>query len=156
MWNPFWPDAPWDSEVVRVCRENGAIDFEGVPILAEHISISPHDLVQDHRHRYSFEDSGNDLCFHSPTALPEEAITLGMYLNSIEQAFLGDEGKVLPDTAFESLRYLTGADGAEETPFVERSALDPEDPIGSWLLWGDSLWREYNIEQFAIINWGGA
>ena len=105
------------------------------------------------RHRYSFDVSGNDLCFHSPMALPERATTLGMYLNSIEQAFLGDEGKILPDTAFENLQYLSGADGTEEALLVAKSALTPEDPIGGWLFWGDFLRREYNIEQFAFISW---
>ena len=156
MWNPFWRDTPWNRKYVRVYREGEPFDFEHVPILAEHISIPPHDLVQDSNHRYSFNESGNDLCFHSPMALPERATTLSMYLNSIEQAFLGDEGKIFPDTAFENLQYLSGADGAEEALLVDKSALNPEDPIGGWLFWGDFLRREYNIEQFAFISWDDA
>lgn len=156
MWNPFWRRAPWRSEFVRIFQEDGVFDFESVPILAKHVSIPPHDLVQTPRHRYSFDETGDGLCFHSPMSLPEQATTLGVYLNSIEQEFLGDEGEILYDMAFQQLLYLSGADRPEETVLAAESALKPEDPIGSWLLWGDFLRHEYNIEQFAFVSWNEA
>lgn len=156
MWSPFRRRPPWHLRYVRVHQRHSVIDFESIPVLAEHVSIPPHELVQTYRHRYSFDEAGKDLCFHSPMALPEGAMTLGVFLNLIEQEFLADEGQITPDTAFQSLLYLSGAADPEETILFDKSALNPEDPIGSWLFWGDFLRREYNIEQFAFINWNDA
>lgn len=154
MWNPFWRFRPWHLGPLQINQiGDKTIDFQQIPIFAEHISIPPHDYVKNTNHRYSFDESGKNLCFHSPATLPDEAITLGMYLNTIKRAFLSDEGKVTPNTAYQSLLDLSNTENSKEPALVEKTALDPEDPIGSWLFLGDFLRREHNIEQFAFISW---
>jgi hypothetical protein len=153
LWPGFWRIHPWELEDVLVNHGSGTVRFERIPVLAEHISIPPHDVVNTARHSYSFDEAGTNLCFHSPTALPDGASSLAAFLKAVEQDFLGDEGKVTPDTAFHELMNLTGATDSDEPIVPEMPTFSSDDPIGSWLFWGDMLRRDYYIEQYAFIGW---
>ena len=160
-WSPFWAIYPWNYRPVRINQKGRRpINFNNVPVISEHVSILPHAQVQGTNHRYSFNDAGKDLCFHSPTSLPENAIGLGEFLNRIAEKFLDSDEEITPDTAFGRLSDLIeihedfpSVDGSEGTPLAEGLALDREDPIGNWLSWGDLLRSEYGIEQFALVAW---
>lgn len=154
LWPRFWRHAPWDFENVLVNHEEGSINFERIPILMEHISIPPHELVLNAKHSYSFNEYGSDLCFHSPTALPEGANTLAKFLKIIAQDFLGERGKLTPNTAFQQISNLLGIeDDGDESMQSITPELNPDDPIGTWLFFGDALHRSFGIEQYAFISW---
>lgn len=132
---------------------SGRINFERVPVLAEHISIPPHDVVKDAKHSYSFSERGTDLCFHSPTSLPEGAGTLATFLAAVASDFLRDEHNVRLDTANAELEELTGAGDSEGRILDEIPEFSPGDPIGNWFVWGEALRAEHEIEQYAFVKW---
>ncbi len=152
-WLRFWRYDPWDLEELLVNHGDRTIRFERIPVLAEHISIPPHDVVNTSKHSYSFSESGTDLCFHSPTALPEGASTLASFLKAISQTFLAEGGQITPDTAFQNLMNLLGAEDSEGQFLPDMPEFSPDDPIGNWLFWGDILRRDFEIEQYAFVSW---
>lgn len=152
-WPRFWRHHTWDLEDVLVNHGSTTVNFERIPVLAEHISIPPHDVVTHARHSYSFDETGADLCFHSPTALPDGSRPLADFLKAIAQDFLGDGGKLTRDTAYKDLVNLSGLGDSEEPILPETPSFNPDDPIGSWLLWGDMLRQDYDIEQYAFVSW---
>lgn len=153
MWNPLWRLAPWNMKSLRVNQINRVFNFKRIPILAEHISIPPHDQVQNTKHRYSFDAAGKGLCFHSPISLPDGSTTLEIYLKNIAQEFLDVEGKISPSMSYQSLLELSSVVDPEGLALDKILELNPKDPISCWLFFGDFLRREYNIEQFAFISW---
>lgn len=153
MWMQFYPDVPFNHRSLQV-RQNGRVfNFNQVPVLAEHISIPPHDKVQNTKHRYSFDEAGQDLYFHSPMELPEGSTTLDIFLENLAQDFFKDQKKLTPEMSYEILQDLCSIVDPESPTLEKELELDGEDPIGSWLFFGDYLRREYNIEQFAFISW---
>lgn len=152
-WPRFWRYHPWELEDVLVDHGSRAVRFDRIPVLAEHISVPPHEIVEDAKHSYSFDEYGTHLCFHSPVSLPEGASRLDVFLKAIAEDFLSEGGKVTSDTAFQSLALLLGEEGDEKQIFPNASGFTSEDPIGSWLFWGDVLRREFDIEQYAFVAW---
>ena len=152
-WALFWRHTPWDLEDLLVRHGSRVIEFDRIPILAEHISIPPHELVGTAKHAYSFNKSGSELCFHSPIALPEGATTLAVFLKAIGQDFLGDGGKTAPDAALDQLSWLSSGESGQDFLLSGAPELNRDDPIGSWLFWGDTLRRDFGIEQFAFVAW---
>lgn len=154
-WPRFWRFDPWDLEDVLLTNGGNSIRFDRVPVLAEHITIPPHDKVASAKHRYSFTDTGADLCFHSPQMLPDGTTTLGKFLVAISEGFLDRGEKIQPQTANEELRLLIGAteDGDLPDAFTDALKIAPDDPIGNWLAWGDYVHHEYGIDQFALMSW---
>lgn len=153
LWPRFWRRDPWKLEEVLVNNQDLTIPFERIPVLAEHISIPPHDVVNTPKHSYSFSESGKDLCFHSPTALPEGAGALALFLEAVSQAFLAEGGQITPHTASRDLMKLLGAEDSEGELLPSMPEFSPDDPIGNWLFWGDILRRDFEIEQYAFISW---
>jgi hypothetical protein len=154
LWPHFWRRHPWDFEEVWI-RDNGKrINFDRMPVLAEHITVPPHQKVSSARHRYSFTEAGQELCFHSPEALPEGAESLFKFLSALSGSFLDDGEKIQPQQANEELKSLMSAalgDGPEAArPDFEINA---DDPIGNWFAWGDYLRTKFGIEQYAFVRW---
>lgn len=73
-WPRFWRHHPWELEDVLLDNGKGTIRFDRVPVLAEHVTIPPHDKVTSAKHNYSFTESGKDVCFHSPQSLPDGSV----------------------------------------------------------------------------------
>ena len=132
---------------------SGAIRFERIPVLSEHISIPPHDEVTSAKHSYSFNESGSDLCFHSPLELPDTASTLAQFLKSVSDDFLRDGGKITPDEANFALQRLWGYETPDSQIVPEKHDLGGDDPIANWFSWGDMLQRDFGIEQYAFVSW---
>jgi hypothetical protein len=154
-WPRFWRFDPWDLEDVLLTNGGSPIRFDRVPVLAEHITIPPHDRVASARHRYSFTDTGTDLCFHSPQLVPDGATSLGKFLSTISTGFLDGGEKVRAETANEDLRSLIEASGELDQldELTEVPKIAPDDPIGNWLAWGDHLRFKYDIDQYALVSW---
>ena len=153
-WARFWEYDPWDLESVLINHQTGKIQFSHVPTLVEHVSIPPHDRVDDANHRYSFYESGKNLCFHSPTVLPDGVQTLANFLESASEGFIEEQNIVTQENAYKELMELVeGSNFAKLLmPNQLRFDYDKEDPIGSWLVFGDSLRRNYDIHQYAFVK----
>ena len=95
-WLRFRRDSPWKLRDMLINGATGSVNFNAIPVLRAHISIPPHIRVVSAKHSYSFTESGTDLCFHSPTALPEGAVTFADFLNHVIGR-LGLRGRLHPD-----------------------------------------------------------
>ena len=130
-----------------------AFHFDRIPVLAEHITVPPHEKVSNAKHRYSFTEAGNELCFHSPEALPDGAMNLAAFLKALSDGFLDGAKKIQPQEANEELRALMNdalSDGPEALRLI--TEMDAEDPIGNWFAWGDYLRLQFGIDQYALIR----
>ena len=149
----FWRNDPWDLEAILVHDGNSEIEFERIQVLAEHVSIPAHIEVQTSNHAYSFNESGVDICFHSPTELPGVNRSLGLFLKEASRGFLKGEGQITKDTASDHLDSLLEAIGVDEGILFDTLSPVSDDPIGKWFIWGDILRREFEIEQYAFVIW---
>jgi len=152
-WPQFWRPDPWELEDLLVHDGARSIAFDRIPVLAEHISIPPHDVVTSAKHYYSFDDRGADLCFHSPTRLPDGSSSLARFLADTVAAFFRDDGKIRRDGANEMLQLLIAAQDDEELLPDAQDLLRSDDPIANWQAFGARLRRDYEIEQFALVAW---
>lgn len=151
-WFGFWCDDPWDLAEVLLEDAGRTIRFDRIPLLSEHVTVPPHVSVTTAKHRYSFTETGDELCFHSPESLPDGSTDLASFLSKVADGFLGEGEKIAPQSSIEPLNDLIKAiygDGDSLPEF----AIDPEDPLGAWFAWGDHLRKEYAIEQYAFMRW---
>lgn len=150
----FWRPYPWDLEEVLINNGGSKIHFDRIPVLAEHITVPPHDKVTSARHRYSFTETGKELCFHSPESLPEGAESLVSFLDSLSDDFLKSRKKILPEQANEELLQLVDAVMTDRPKAIQSIIeIDKDNPIGNWLAWGDYLRMQFEIHQFALVSW---
>lgn len=156
LWPRFWRHHPWDFEEMLLNDGGRTFHFDRIPVLAEHVTVPPHTKVSTAKHRYSFTEGGDELCFHSPELLPEGATNLPAFLNALSNGFLDGGEKVLPQQADEELRLLMNEIIGDQ-PDAMRPAIriDRDDPIGSWFAWGDYLRLQFGIEQYALVKWRG-
>lgn len=154
LWPQFWRYDPWELEDILISSASGSINFNQIPVLREHVSIPPHVLVPNAKHSYSFTEQGTDLCFHSPRALPEGTITVADFLTKIAGNFR-DEGAFIPiDDSGQQFRSLFAErDNDGEPPLLPDDWPRNEDGLAAWLHWGDYLRQEFQIEQFAFMDW---
>jgi hypothetical protein len=140
------------------------VDFSSLSVFEGHICIPPHSRVDTHKHKYSFLQTGKEVCFHSPSVV-EEAVNLGQYLDEFTRAQDG-------------LRSAGGLDRQAATILVQRlnqlafpqveqaslpSAISAEGPpsnrtesqilLDSWADFGERLYNEYRISQFLLIEY---
>lgn len=154
-WPRFWRFDPWELEDILIHGTSGAVNFNAVPVMQEHVSIPPHDTVTSAKHSYSFTERGTDLCFHSPLSLPEGNRSLAYFLTGVVGNPRSDEGFISPERAQGMLRELfSGAAGEDRSDLLPGDfPQDAEDGIASWLHWGGYLKTEHQIEQFALVRW---
>lgn len=149
-WPFFWKRYPFNFEEVIIEANGREIRFDQIPILAEHVSIPPHDVVTTANHSYSFTENGDGVCFHSPKFIENGASSLGKFLSKISNTFLSDNIEmVLKDDADAKLKALVEA---VDPKFFKEDSVEL-DPIGSWLHWGHHLEVEFGIRQFALVKW---
>ena len=152
-WRP-WARLPWDMEELLIDTGGTQIRFGRMPILAEHVSIPPHAPVTSAKHRYSFNEAGREICFHSPMSLPEHGRSLADFMKSIFEGFLDGGPKISVEDANRELSVLVKHTLAGSDEVGQGFAFSPdEDPIGNWNAWGDYLAREFEIEQYALMLW---
>lgn len=150
-WFKFWLLDPWDLKEILMHRKDGSLDFSQIPVLREHVSIPPHDLLADANHSYSFTEQGSDICFHSPLKLPEGSISLANFLTNLVGNIEGD-GFISIADASSQIKSLFEQNDNESSLLPEDWQLG-DDGLEAWLRWGDYLKNEFQIEQFAIIRW---
>jgi hypothetical protein len=154
LWPRFWRHHPWDFEEVLLNNGGNTIHFDRIPVLAEHITVPPHEKIASAKHRYSFTEAGTELCFHSPEALPEGATNLAAFLNAVSGGFLDGGEKIQPQQANEELKLLMSDTMGDQSERLRPAiGIDEDDPIGSWFAWGDYLRMQFGIDQYALVSW---
>ena len=153
-WFRLWQYEPWDLEDLLLNNAGTQIRFDRVPVFAEHITVPPHGTVIHHRHRYSFTESGTELCFHSPESLPDGAMSFAKFLKAVSEGFLEGGAKISPQQANEELRQLIEAGVSPASDDLEFEIIE-DDPIGNWFAWGDHLRSRFGIDQYALVSWNG-
>ena len=144
---------PWRTGPVSVADGATSINFTGVPLLREHVTIPPHRQVTSSNHSYSFADSGDEVCFHSPEEVREGPITLDKWLTRIADGVFSGESMIPREMAAEELgRFVERV--LSQTPLSVRLDTSREaQGILSWMELGYSLEQEYGIRQYAFVHW---
>lgn len=154
MWPRFWRTHPWEMEKLLIHTGLGGVtvNFSAVPVLREHITIPPHVQVTDASHSYSFTESGDQVCFHSPLSLPDSQSNLSDFL-ARAVGNIGSQGRFInADAASEALNNLLSSDEDEQPLGVDFQAADG-DGISRWQEFGRVLRTDFGIEQYALVNW---
>lgn len=154
MWPLFWRRHPWEMEELLLHTGPGGatVNFSAVPMLREHITIPPHALVTHANHSYSFTESGNQVCFHSPTSLPDSQSSLTDFLSRVA----GDgrqQGFIYADGASDALDRLLSISREEGDPLGFEFQPRNGDGISRWREFGRALRTDFGIEQYALVNW---
>lgn len=154
LWPRFWRTSPWDVEDVFLHAVNGgvAVNFSAVPVLREHITIPAHAQVADANHSYSFTEAGDQVCFHSPTALPDSQESLADYLSRVTGQGSQD-GLIYADRASEALDRLLSLLREDGDVFGAESQAQVGDGVSRWQEFGRTLRTDFGIEQYALVNW---
>jgi hypothetical protein len=148
-WRPWhWiRQDPFFEQTQNILTRTGSIRFQNIPILREHIVIPPHAKVTTHKHRYSYLESGKEICFHSPSRLDKEQ-NLGQ---TIYDFLKFKDGQPTTDmiNLQESSQLLTelskGIISEKETKFNGQI-------IDRWLEFGKVLYDDYGIYQYMLIK----
>ncbi len=145
-WHWFKQD-PFFEQTQNILTSTGSIRFQNIPILREHIVIPPHIKVKTHKHRYSYLESGKEICFHSPTKLDDEK-NLGQTVYDFLQ-FRDGQPTTEMINLNESLSLLANL---SEGIISEEVSNTNEQIINRWLEFGKVLWDEYEIYQYILIK----
>ncbi|MCQ9186284.1 hypothetical protein KMT30_46085 [Streptomyces sp. IBSBF 2953] len=147
-WAQHWPSRPYDRQDLDITNASGStFSLPDIPILSQHISIPPHELVTTAAHKYSFTESGDEVCFHSPKHLPEGSFLFHQWLGGlISSASSEDRLTAFGDSRRDLEELVSVALGENLQEFKL-----PKDPSLAWFAWGEHLNRQYAIEQYAVV-----
>ncbi|MCD0279379.1 hypothetical protein JWH04_10575 [Xanthomonas melonis] len=146
-WANYGSTGPYTNQAVVVNKT--PFTFHGVPWLGGHVSIPPHATVKSASHAYSFDFTGGDVCFHSPSVVEHTTDLRSWIQQTAERARSGDAPRVE-----ESVELLAGLREAAELHARGEPAVAPRrdrGPAGEWMAFGDALQRDYDISQFAFL-----
>ncbi|MBP2018277.1 hypothetical protein J2Z79_001678 [Symbiobacterium terraclitae] len=152
LWTRFGTLVPVSLGGV-VIMDGGTASFSNIPILSEHVSIPPHKPVTTADHCYSFLPTGNEICFHSPEQVTQEPMKLDRWLDDLLSNTAGQQRLILREEAKSTLRQLLEPTQDDDALPYPQDLLANRDDIESWLAWGDYLWSEYEIQQYAFVRW---
>lgn len=148
-WRPWhwFTDEPFYFGTQNIITPSGSIRFQNIPILREHIVIPPHIKVKSHKHRYSYLENGNEVCFHEPTKLNTEA-TLGQI---IYEYLKFEDGQ--PMTQMTNIQEsISLLNDLRNELFEENQSFRKESILERWLDFGEKLRKEYEIFQFMLVK----
>ena len=166
----------YDFKALKIREEDNdaikdtSVGFSSLSVFEGHICIPPHSTVTTHEHKYSFLQTGKEVCFHSPSVV-EEAVNLGQYLDEFTRAQDGlrSTGGLDRQAAFSLVQELDQLafsatdqvqlgraatlvrEGTAEGPQANRT--ESQRLIDSWADFGERLYNEYRISQFLLIEY---
>jgi hypothetical protein len=148
-WSPWhwFMDDPFFERSQSILSSTGSIRFQNIPILREHIVISPHIRVTTHKHKYSYLESGREICFHEPTKLEGEQ-TLGQTIYSILKFSDGQPTTEMTNLS-ESISLLHTL---QDELFGQKETVNDQSIINRWVEFGERLRTDYDILQFMLIK----
>jgi len=122
-----------------------------------HVCIPPHITVTNAKHKYSFSEQGDEICFHSPESLPEGGVLLEVFLERVVKNSNNERGFITAQTSEERFKELL-----EDIPkhqddkypnFPNPLESSENDWLGNWRSLGFYLNKRYGIQQFAYAQW---
>lgn len=154
MWPHFWRMHPWEIEelLLHTGPSGVAINFSAIPVLREHITIPPHAQVKVASHSYSFTEEGNQVCFHSPTSLPDSQSRLADFLEGLAGNVDQRASYIYADGASETLNSLLAFSPEDEHSLGVEFRIGDGDGISRWQEFGRILRANFGIEQYAFVN----
>ncbi len=120
-------------------------DFQ--PYLRNHISITPHERVADHRHYYGFSEAGDEVSWHSPETLDGGNSRLSDFLTSRVKDLLFDEEPNTPSDVLAYLKEMEFFDGLDRD--VDLAGETPIEQLQSYGRW---LNKNAEIRQFLLCG----
>ncbi len=146
IWHWFM-DEPFYFKTQNIITRTGTIRFQNIPILKEHIVIPPHVKVTTHKHRYSYLETGSEVCFHEPTKIEQDQ-NLGQIIYDYLKSQDGQ-----PTTQMTNLQEsISLLNSLQNDLFEQNQSEQKESIIGRWLQFGEKLRTEYDIFQFMLIK----
>lgn len=150
-WHIFRHD-PFFNDDLNIIGSTGSIRFHKCPVLSNHIVIPPHLKVTTHKHKYSYLENGKQICFHSPTAI-EGSRSLGQLIYDFINFKDGIPSRTMVSYS-ESLSLLRELNlvfrnNESNMQDIFRESL----PIDSWITFGEQLKKNYDIEQYLLIQY---
>ncbi len=145
-WHWFKHD-PFYLQAQNIFTSTGNIRFQNIPILKEHIVIPPHTKVTTHRHKYSYLESGKEICFHDPTNIDYYA-TLGQAIYDFLK-FSDGQPTTGMINLIESNSLLSRL---REGILGETSLYQDPNIIGRWIEFGERLRTDFDIYQFMLLR----
>jgi len=138
---------PFDAQTQNIVTSTGSIRFQNIPILKEHIVIPPHAKVTTHKHKYSYLETGKEICFHDPTILENQS-TLGQTIYDFLRFRDGQ-----PTTEMTNLSQSAPLlENLQNGLFSENQVMQNQSVISRWIEFGELLRKEFDIFQFMLIK----
>lgn len=148
-WRPWhwFRYEPFYEQTQNILTSTGSIRFQNIPILKEHIVIPPHAKVTTHKHKYSYLETGKEVCFHDPTNLDNQS-TLGQ---TIYDFLKFQDGQ--PTTEMINLNESTSLlESLQGEQLDEIQDGQNESIINRWTEFGERLRSDYGIYQFMLLK----
>ncbi|NNO00249.1 hypothetical protein FKQ62_12400 [Vibrio sp. B1-2] len=143
-WLRNWPAYPFRSNLVQINSKSCAPISETIPVLAEHISIPPHKLVTDAKHKYSFTESGSEVCFHSsPESLTEGEYSFSSWLENMILSSDLQGNSLYFDDSLDFLKELVSEVLGNKNNVFKPSEFESGEQ--AWFAWGHFLKEQYGI-----------
>ena len=148
-WRPwhYFRDYPFLEQTQTVLTSTGSIRFHNIPILKEHIVIPPHAKVTTHKHRYSYLETGTEVCFHEPTQV-DGANSLGQEIYDFLR--FRDGQPTTEMIGFEDSRSFLADLSSGITDLNSQQLGD--NISNRWIAFGEYLRKEFEIFQFGLIK----
>jgi hypothetical protein len=141
MYEPFY------KQTQNILTSTGSIRFQNIPILKEHVVIPPHTRVTTHKHKYSYLESGKEVCFHEPTNLDSQS-TLGQTVYDFLKFRDGQPTTEMINLS-ESASLL---DNLQNGIVGEISIERNQNVINRWVEFGERLRTDFDIYQFMLLK----
>lgn len=148
-WRPWhwFMHEPFYEQTQNILTSTGSIRFQNIPILKEHIVIPPHTRVTTHKHKYSYLETGKEVCFHDPTNLDSQS-TLGQ---TIYDHLKFQNGQ--PSTLMTNLKESTSLlDNLKAGLTGELQNERNDNVIDKWIDFGERLRIDFDIYQFMLMK----
>lgn len=141
---------PFFQGTQEIITRTGSIRFQNCPVLSQHIAIPPHAKVASAKHNYSFLETGQQVCFHSPTQI-ESHLSLGQLIYDFMKFNEGRPARQMTSISdsvnlLASLNRITFGEVGNILESDERSV------IGRWIEFGGRLKAIYDIDQYLLIE----
>jgi len=122
--------------------------FDRQPFLKGHISIAPHQRVEEHRHHYAYSVAGDSVSWHSPEVVERGVSRLSDFM-SLRVRQLLTPGFDLPSPEQclgVAIDIFRAADRSVEGVFGDGGPVEKLHRYGRW------LWKEHEIRQILLLG----
>jgi hypothetical protein len=149
---PRFLDDPWDWQFTELMTGWGfgawLSRFDRQPFLRNHVSIPPHQQVNDHHHHYAYSTAGDSITWHSGEILERGTSRLSDFLTLRTRQLLSQEYDLpSPEQGLDVARqFLKTVEGPLDV------FLDGDGPLDQLHNYGRWLWKEHGIRQILLLG----